>query len=121
MGKQIDMYSLADLMKKIAETVNGNPVPIEGFNAIYQFDITGEDGGEYQLHFQDGKAAVTEGSEHPADCTLVMSLASFHLFMLGKLNGTMAFMTGKLKMKGDIGKALKIESILKQYNVKDAL
>jgi putative sterol carrier protein len=121
MGKQIEAYSLGELMKKIEENVNGNPGPIEGFNAIYQFDITGDDGGAYQLHFQDGKATVTEGTEPPADCTLVMSLASFHLFMLGKLNGTMAFMTGKLKIKGDIGKALKIESILKQYNVKDTL
>lgn len=121
MGKAIEDYTLPDLMKKIEETVNGNPGPIEGFNAVYLFDITGDDGGAYQLQFQDGKAAVSEGTEHPEDCTLVMSLTSFHLFILGKLNGTMAFMTGKLKIKGDIGKALKIESVLKQYNVKDTL
>lgn len=121
MGKAIEEYSLAELMKKFEETVNGNPSHIEGLNSVYLFDITGDNGGAYQLQFQDGKAMVLEGTEPPADCTLVMSLASFHLFILGKLNGTMAFMTGKLKIKGDIGKALKIESILKQYNVKDTL
>jgi len=45
------------------------------------------------------------------------NVISFRLFLLGKLNGTMAFMTGKLKIQGDIGKALKIESILRQYEV----
>jgi putative sterol carrier protein len=121
MSKTIEEYSLAEIMKKIEEAVNSNPGPIEGLSAAYQFDITGEEGGTYQLRFQDGKAAVNEGAEVPADCTLAMSLASFHLFMLGKLNGTVAFMTGKLKIKGDIGKAIKIESILRQYNVKDHL
>ncbi|MFC4802727.1 SCP2 sterol-binding domain-containing protein [Neobacillus sp. GCM10023253] len=121
MSKTIEEYSLADLMKKIEETLNGNSGPIEGLQATYQFDITGDDVGTYQLQFKDGKSAVKEGSVTPADCTLIMSLKSFHQFMLGKLNGTMAFMTGKLKIKGDMGKALKIESILRQYNVKDSL
>ncbi|WP_462408735.1 SCP2 sterol-binding domain-containing protein [Neobacillus sp. Marseille-QA0830] len=121
MTKTIEEYSLAELFNKIEETLNENSGPIEGFTASYLFDITGDDGGQYQLRFQDGKASVEAGADTPADCTLSMSLASFHDFMLGKLNGTVAFMTGKLKIKGDIGKALKIESILRQYNVKEHL
>lgn len=121
MSKTIEEYSLAELMKKIEETLNENSEPIQGFTASYQFDISGEEEVSWQLLFQDGSAAVKEGAETPADCTLVMSLDNFHQFLMGKLNGTVAFMTGKLKIKGDIGKALKIESILRQYNVKDHL
>ena len=121
MAKTIEEYSLADLMKKVEEILNDNPEPIKGFIASYQFDLNGEEEGVYRLQFQDGKATVKEGSETPADCNLIMSVTNFRLFLLGKLNGTMAFMTGKLKIKGDIGKALKIESILKQYHVIDLL
>ncbi|MFS0863300.1 SCP2 sterol-binding domain-containing protein [Fredinandcohnia sp. 179-A 10B2 NHS] len=121
MAKTIEEYSLAEAMQKIEEVLNQNPVPIEGLNAIYQYNITGEEEGTYQLHLADGTAKVTEGAETEADCTLTLSLANFRQFLLGKLNGTVAFMSGKLKIKGDIGKAIKMEGILRQYNVKDYL
>ncbi|NRD78073.1 SCP2 sterol-binding domain-containing protein [Bacillus sp. BRMEA1] len=121
MSKTIEEYSLMELMQKIEETVNRESDPIAGLTAIYQFDITGDEAKTCQLHFQNGKALVYEGEESPADCALIMSLASFQLFILGKLNGTLALMTGKLKIKGDMGKAIKIESILRQYNVKEHL
>jgi putative sterol carrier protein len=121
MAKTIEEYLLADLMQTIEEILNEKPEPIQGFNASCQFDITEEEEGSYQLQFQDGQATVQEGTKTSADCTLTMSLANFRQFLLGKLNGTMAFMTGKLKIKGDIGKAMKIESLLRQYNLKDHL
>ncbi|MDQ6595981.1 SCP2 sterol-binding domain-containing protein [Bacillus salipaludis] len=121
MPKTIEDYSLAEVMKKIEEILAVNPEPVQGFSAIYQFDISGAEEGVYQLHFQEGKASVKEGDESPADCTLIMSLDNFRKFLLGNLNGTLAFMTGKLKIKGDIGKALKLENILKQYKVKEHL
>lgn len=121
MAKTIEEYSLAEAMKKIEEVLNQNPGPIEGLNAIYQYNITGEEEGTYQLHLSDGAAKVAEGAETEADCTLTLSLASFRQLLLGKLNGTVAFMSGKLKIKGDIGKAIKMEGILRQYNVKDHL
>lgn len=121
MGKAIEEYTLAEAMQKIEEALNQNPAPIEGINSIYQFDITGEEEVSYQLQLQDGKAKVVEETATPADCVLKMSLESFQQFLLGKLNGTVAFMSGKLKIKGDIGKAIKIEGILRQYNVSDHL
>jgi putative sterol carrier protein len=121
MAKTIEEYSLVEVMQKIEEVLNEKPEPIQGFNASYQFDITEEEVGTYQLVFQDGIASVKEGDESPADCTLTMSMSNFRQFLLGKLNGTVAFMTGKLKIKGDIGKAMKIENVLRQYNVKDHL
>jgi len=121
MAKAIEEYTLKEIMGRIETAVNEKPEPIQGFNASYQFNIEGEGGGSYQLHFKDGKASVNETGDAPADCTLNMSLASFHQFMQGKLNGTVAFMTGKLKIKGDIGKAIKIEGILRQYNVSEYL
>ncbi|GGA72463.1 SCP2 sterol-binding domain-containing protein [Ornithinibacillus halotolerans] len=106
--------SLTEVMENAAKVLNANPTPLEGLHLTYQFDI--KDEGVYVLRLEDGKAAVSEETTVEADCTLSMSLKSFQKFLAGKLNGTTAFMTGKLKIKGDIGKALKLESILKQYN-----
>jgi putative sterol carrier protein len=121
MTKTIEEYSMAEAMKKIEEVLNQNPAPIQGLNAIYQYDINGEEEGTYQLNLQNGIATVKEGADTPADCTLSLSLANFRQLLLGKLNGTVAFMSGKLKIKGDVGKAMKMESILRQYNVKEYL
>jgi putative sterol carrier protein len=103
-------------IQTIEKQFNENPVPISGVTITYQFEITGEDGGSYQLQLRDGQAKVVAGNEETADCTLTMSLDSFHKFLSGKLKGTIAFMTGKLKIKGDITKAMKLENILKEYD-----
>lgn len=52
-----------------------------------------------------------------SECTLILSNDNFHKFLACKLNGTVAFMTGKLKVNGDMTKALKLESIIKQYDL----
>jgi putative sterol carrier protein len=121
MTKTIEEYSLQEIMLKIVEVLNEKPEPIQGFTALYQFDISGEEEGSWQLQFEEGKASSKKADGTQADCLLIMSLENFRQFLLGKLNGTVAFMTGKLKIKGDIGKALKIETVLRQYDVKDHL
>ena len=114
-----NLATLSETMQTIENVINENPEPISEMQLIYQFDITGNEEGTYQLHLQDGLAKVSKGVETPAACTLIMSLENFHKFLSGSLNGTMAFMTGKLKIKGDMTKALKLETLLKQYNLSE--
>ncbi len=111
--------TLSETMQNIEKAINENPEPISGIQYIYQFDISGKEEGTYQLHLKDGLAKVNEGVDSPSECTLIMSLDNFHKFLTGSLNGTMAFMTGKLKIKGDMTKALKLETLLKQYNLSE--
>lgn len=120
MAKSIDDYTLEEASQKIERVLNENPKPIEGINAIYQYDITDE-GTSFQLHLANGKAKTEQGTPAKPDCTLQMTLSDFKDLLLGKLNGTAAFMSGKLKIKGDIGKAMKMESVLRQYDVKEHL
>jgi putative sterol carrier protein len=121
MAKTLDDYSLEEAMQKIEEALNQNTTPIEGLDVIYQYDITGDEAETYQLHLKNGTAKVVKGAENKADCVLSLSLENFRQMLIGKLNGTAAFMSGKLKIKGDIGKAIKMEGILRQYNVNDYL
>lgn len=50
---------------------------------------------------------------------MALSYDNFKKFVLGKQSGTMALLTGKVRAKGDISTGLKIESILRKYNIKE--
>jgi putative sterol carrier protein len=111
--------SIREVWQEIERVMNGNPEPIQGMNVIYQYEITGDDSGTFQLLISEGTARVFEGSEATPDCTLKLSDKNFKKMIMGKLNGTAAFMTGKLKVQGSMGLALKLEGILNEYNLSD--
>ncbi|MDP1964748.1 MAG: SCP2 sterol-binding domain-containing protein [Reyranella sp.] len=48
-----------------------------------------------------------------ADCTIKMDFSDFADLIGGKLDGMTAFMTGKLKIEGDMGVAMKLQTILR--------
>jgi putative sterol carrier protein len=50
----------------------------------------------------DGTCTVAQGNAEPARVTLGMTLPDFLRFLTGKLDGMQAFMTGKLKLSGDM-------------------
>lgn len=106
-----------DVWKEIDTQLNGNPGPIEGMNTTYSFDLTGDDGGHFGLKFADGKAETIQGEPEDVDCALKMSVSDFKKLLGGNLNSTTAFMMGKLKVKGNIGLALKLENLLKDYQL----
>lgn len=111
-----EKLSIKETMRQIKEILDQNPESIKNLQGSYQFEIT--DGQEeiYQLHFAGGQVQLIEGDSGKVDCSLKMASESFHKFLSGKLNGTVALMTGKLKLNGDMTKALKLETLLKQYN-----
>jgi len=78
-------------------------------NAKLKFDF-----GDDRL-FIDGtqKPAVMSHDDEDADCTLQISEENLTKIMHGELDATMAFMTGKLKVKGNTGIAMKLASVLK--------
>ena len=62
----------------------------------------------------DGNATppVVSNDDKAADCTIKMDFSDFADLIGGKLDGMTAFMTGKLKIEGDMGVAMKLKSIL---------
>jgi putative sterol carrier protein len=111
--------SIREVWQEIERVMNENPEPIKGMNVVYQYEITGDDSGTFQLLISEGTARVVEGSEATPDCTLKLSDTNFKKMIMGKLNGTAAFMTGKLKVQGSMGLALKLEGILNEYNLNE--
>ena len=56
---------------------------------------------------------VVSNDDKAADCTLNMAFSDLDDMINGKLDGMTAFMTGKLKIEGDMGVAMKLQSILR--------
>ena len=79
-----------------------------GMNNSYLFDIDGA--GKWHVSVQDGKVSVTEG-EQDADAVISASEETFEKLVSGDQNPTSAYMTGKLKVKGDMGAAMKLQKL----------
>lgn len=62
----------------------------------------------------DGNAQpmTVSNEDQDADCIIRMSLDDFQEMVAGELDPTMAYMTGKLKIEGDMGVAMKLSSVL---------
>ena len=81
---------------------------IAGMDNSYLFDIEGE--GQWLVAVHDGKLTVTEGGGD-ADTTIQTSAETFDRISSGDQNPTTAYMTGKLKVKGDMGAAMKLQKL----------
>ena len=79
-----------------------------GLNASYLFDIDGA--GKWIVRVQNGRANVSEG-DGTADTTISATEETFLRIVNRELNATSAFMTGKLRVKGDMGNAMKLQQL----------
>uniref|UniRef100_A0A3Q0SA31 Hydroxysteroid dehydrogenase-like protein 2 n=1 Tax=Amphilophus citrinellus TaxID=61819 RepID=A0A3Q0SA31_AMPCI len=90
---------------------------VKSTQGIYQFDLSGEHTGVWFLDLKNGSGSVGQG-EPPAKADVVMKMDSsdFSKMFSGKLKPTMAFMSGKLKIKGDMTLAIKLEKLMNRMN-----
>lgn len=100
-------------MVTVKETFDAMPTRFKpdrapGVNAVIQYDITGDDGGTYHAEIANGACVVREGQAASPHLTLTMSAQDWLDMLSGKLNGQMAFMSGKLRIRGDMGLAMKL-------------
>jgi putative sterol carrier protein len=79
-----------------------------GLTSSYLFEIEGA--GVWKVDVVDGKVSVSEGGGD-ADVTIKTSEETFRAIASGEQNPTTAFMTGKLKIDGDMGAALKLQKL----------
>lgn len=79
-----------------------------GMNNSYLFDIEGA--GKWKVDVNDGQVSVTEG-DADADAVISTNEETFDKIASGEQNATSAYMTGKLKVKGDMGAAMKLQKL----------
>ncbi len=85
-----------------------DPAKAAGVNNSYLFDIEGA--GQWKVDVRDGNVEVTEGVAD-ADVTITASEDTFTRIADGDLNPTSAYMSGKIKIKGDMGAAMKLQKL----------
>lgn len=108
-----DQEIASEVQKQGVDTVLGQvfgamaaafvPVAAAGQSAIVQYDVTAPDGVHgYQLKCAGGKCVVHKANGEAARVTLSLALPDFLRLIGGKLDGMQAFMSGKLRLGGDM-------------------
>lgn len=100
-------YFSTDLPAKF----QANPQTAKDINSVLEFQIGGPNGGTWTVDCSSGEGKVTEGSSGTAKTTIVCGDSDFVGILTKKTNAQMLFMSGKLKVKGDMGLALKLQKL----------
>src|SRR5918992_372908 len=87
------------------------PDKASGTSATIQYDVSGEGGGTWHAVIKDGACTVTQGPATQPNLTLQIAAQDWLDMLSGKQSGQMLFMSGKLKVKGDMGLAMKLGSL----------
>ncbi len=109
------MQTTKEIFDMIQSEMDRDYSQADGIEATYQFNITGDDAGTYQVILGADSGKVVEGEQEEADCTLTIDSENFKKMVDGELNGTEAFMSGLLQIDGDMGLALRLQDILSAY------
>ena len=84
-------------------------------NATIAFDLSGEHAGKWWVKVHDGTAESGKGEPpEAAKLTVLADAGDLVKIMVGQMDGTSAFMQGKLKIKGDMGLAIKMLTMFKR-------
>lgn len=96
-------------IEAITEKIKAQANSIDPFGAKLKFDFG--DG----IIFLDGTGSenTVSNTDGEADCVITTSASTFEKITTGKLNPMMAMVTKKIKIKGDMGLAMKLQSLLK--------
>jgi len=101
---EIEETKMSEVITKAVETLN-EKMGADGFDGTIKVDIEGE--GCIMI---DGNGA--RAGDEDADCTLSADAETFQGMLTGDVNPTSAFMTGGLKVDGDMGTAMKLGAVL---------
>ncbi|MEM7435466.1 MAG: SCP2 sterol-binding domain-containing protein [Myxococcota bacterium] len=108
------MESVAEFFKVFETKAAANPDAATNPNAIYQFNITGDGGGEWALDLTKGKTEgfVVEGKHDNPGATISISSEDWLGMLDGSVNPMQAFMSGKIKIDGDMTLAMSLQQVM---------
>ena len=89
------------------------PAAAAGVDVVFQFNISGQGGGDWSCAIKDAACHVETGAHAKPTCTLKMAGNDFLDLMNKKLPAMQAYTTGKLKIEGDLMKSQLIEKLFK--------
>ena len=84
------------------------PAKAKGVHVSYQWDLSGPNGGQWWIEVNDGTYKMGKGTIHDPSVTFRASDKDWVAICHDQLSGTWAYMTGRLKVRGDQGVARKL-------------
>ena len=83
------------------------------WKATIQFKIAGDKGGNFVVNVGDGKCETNEGEHASPTATIETNDQTWMGITMGKVNPMTAFTLGQLKVKGNVGDVMKMQSVIK--------
>lgn len=99
----------ADIFSQVAERFQSDKAA--GIDMSLVFDLSGDNGGQWSVVVADGKCDVSDGAVDSPTATIKMDGDDYVAMSNGDLNPMMAFMSGKVKVDGDLNSVMKFQSI----------
>ena len=87
------------------------PEQAGNMDAVLQFDLSGDGGGQWVARIADGTLNVEKGTTEKSNLTLTMSAKDYVAMVNGELNPMTAFMQGKVKVKGETPLLMKMQKM----------
>lgn len=103
------MVQIGDVFNEM--TKHFNPGAAANLDASYQFNISGAQGGIWAFKIKNGTCELVKGGVDKPSVEIALADQDWMAIREGKLNSQMAFMQGKLKIKGDMNLAMKLQSM----------
>ena len=101
--------NVKEVFERMPQSFNADAA--KGLDAVFQFDITGDGGGNWNVAVKSGAVQVQEGKAGSPTVTLTMSSDTWLGIVNRQINGIQAFMSGKLKVSGDMLLAQRIPDL----------
>ena len=101
--------TMRDLIAGMATVFN--PKEAGDLRAVVQFEVTGQEPGEYHLDMAQGHCTAYEGKHTQPTLTIHTPSKVWMAISRGELNGAMAMMTGKYSVKGDLGLLMRFSKL----------
>ncbi|WP_027963317.1 SCP2 sterol-binding domain-containing protein [Halalkalibacillus halophilus] len=106
--------TIQEKLEHLIRKMNENPTDLNGLEATYTFELTDKE-EIFSIVFQNEEVTYHSEPLEEQDCLLKMNENNFDKLIDGNLNATSAFMMGKIKAKGDLTYALKLQNVLGNY------
>lgn len=104
--------TIADLMSKLPGALSAEKAA--GMDAVIHFKLSGPEAGEWNAVIKNGRCDVAQGLPHfRPTVTVAADSADLIKIYNGELDGTQAFMGGRLKVTGDMSAAMKIVDLFR--------
>jgi putative sterol carrier protein len=81
-------------------------------DAVLQFDVSGNEAGQWFAAIKDGELTVGKGASPAPDMTVNAASEDLLGIINGELNAVSAFMQGRVKLDGDLTLAMKLQTLL---------